>query len=152
MQKSIEESSLPFGNDQILIEVDSPTTLTSESVTDLSDNEVDEVIIVESPQMFENVIAQPISYSSSDLIVLVDECAPTSLCDASIVENASLHSTQDDCDKLNDIFSCSCEEDQICVDCYHEKCNLLVVFRKKAFSEVVDSTIDHNAPSYTIDD
>ena len=152
VQKHIEEPSLPFGNDPILIEVDSPTTLINEAIHDLSDNEVDEEIIVESPQLFGNVIAQPIGFTSSDSTVLVDECAHISSCDALIDENASLHSTSDVCDKLNDIFSCCCEEYQICVDCYHEKCHLLVELQKKAFSEVVDSTIDHNAPSCTIDD
>ncbi|KAK4279008.1 hypothetical protein QN277_016774 [Acacia crassicarpa] len=87
VQKRIEESSLPFGNDSILIEVDSSLTLTNEAIHNLSDNEVDDDIIVESPQMFENVIAQTISSSSSDPIVLVDDCAPTSLGDVLIVEN-----------------------------------------------------------------
>ena len=124
VQKSIEESSLPFGNDLILIEVDSPTTLTNKAINELSDDEVDQEIIVECSQMLENIIAQPINFSSSDSIVFIDKCVPTSFCDALTVENAFLHSTRDDCNKLNDIFSCSYEEDQICVDCYHKKMSL----------------------------
>ena len=39
-------------NDPILIEVDSLITLTTKAINDLSDNEVDEDIFVESPQIF----------------------------------------------------------------------------------------------------
>ena len=80
---------------------------------------MDEEIIVESLQMFESVIAQAISSTISNSIVLIHECTTTSLCDALTMENASLHSTRDDCvvashDVCNDTRDKS-PEDRTCI-------------------------------------